>query len=47
VIKSNSQVTIGAGESPVDGLLLDLKQWENKNVLTSANKGLKLPRVKL
>jgi len=46
-IKANSQVTIGAGEAPADGLLLDLKQWESKDGLASADKGLKLPRVEL
>lgn len=43
----HAQVTIGAGEAPADGLLLDLKQWEDTAGLVSADKGFKLPRVKL
>ena len=40
-----SQVTIGMGEAPVGGALLQLKETESNN--TNANKGLGLPRVKL
>lgn len=40
-----SQVTIGMGESPIEGALLQLKQTETTGV--NSNKGLALPRVKL
>lgn len=44
---TRAQVTIGSGISLADGLLLDLKQWENNNGLADADKGIKLPRVAL
>lgn len=46
--KLSSQVTIGAGEQPADGALLQLKDKENVEDGTfNAHKGLALPRVTL
>ena len=42
-----AQVTIGSGESPVDGALLDLKEWETSYGESNSNKGLSFPRVEL
>ncbi len=42
----SAQVTIGSGEDPVGGALLDLKQEDNNGAKNSAL-GLKIPRVKL
>lgn len=42
--KTQAQVTIGSGEKPNQGTLLDLKQYEGK---VSSSKGLGLPRVEL
>jgi hypothetical protein len=42
-----SQVTIGMGEAPVKGALLQLKEKEVLDDSSNATKGLNLPRVKL
>lgn len=42
----NAQVTIGSGETPNKGALLDLKQHNSANLVTST-KGLLLPKVVL
>lgn len=41
----NAQVTIGSGNKPSEGALLDLKQ--NTNTMANSSKGLGLPRVNL
>jgi hypothetical protein len=48
-IELHSQVTIGSGAKPLGGALLDLKEYDPADAsdLTTAEKGLKLPRVKL
>lgn len=49
-IQLNAQVTIGSGEPPVEGSLLDLKEFNDdlaKNGGINASKGLLLPRVAL
>lgn len=42
--QTDAQVTIGSGEAPIDGALLQLKQNED---FINADKGLGLPRVQL
>lgn len=42
-----AQVTIGSGESPLEGAILDLKQYESTSDEYTANKGLLMPRVVL
>ena len=44
---ANVQVTIGLGNEPREGLLLDLKQYNNSGQQPNANAGLGLPRVAL
>lgn len=43
----NAQVTIGSGEKPAEGALLDLKQESKTDGAANSHKGLGLPRVKL
>lgn len=41
------QVTIGSDLSPLEGTILDLKEFYQEGTLTNSTKGLLLPRVKL
>ncbi len=47
MVSLKAQVTIGSGLTPRTGALLDLKEFEENEDPTTANKGLLLPRVKL
>lgn len=44
---AQAQVTIGAGSTPLEGALLDLKQWEEETGIRNSDKGLAIPRVLL
>lgn len=46
-LNTQAQVTIGSGNPPASGVLLDLKEWDSNNGGTTAEKGMKLPRVQL
>lgn len=41
----DAQVTIGAGVAPIDGVLLDLKEYNNENGGATTGRGLMLPRL--
>lgn len=45
--QSKAQVTIGSGNPPNDGALLQLKEWNSETDLTNSTKGFSFPRVAL
>jgi hypothetical protein len=44
---AHSQVTIGSGDEPAPGAILQLKEQEVNGSLPNSNKGFELPRVEL
>lgn len=47
VLFIEAQVTIGAGVAPCDGVLLDLKEYNNENGGATTSRGVLLPRLTL
>lgn len=42
-----AQVTIGTGTSPLEGVVLDLKEWEDQTGAENSKKGFTIPRILL